>query len=324
MRNVLARIAGRAVERPTPVIVAAVLLTLIGAVAALRLEADRSPDSLVDRGSATYAATQSFYDQFGDEPVEVLVKGDLRQLLLDAQPRAPAGAGELPLGQGAGRTGGQRPAGPGAVRGDRAARPERRRLRPGDLPQPVRDPGEQAARAGVAGGDRAGAQPRGGRPLSRRRSRACRPARSRQAAASRRASRCSRSSSSRSCKLGAPVRQNGPAAAGRPELRLVGDLRPASRGCAPKARLAAIVPSSHAALISVRLRPGLSDAQRSEAISLFREAVADPTFRLHRGRSFGAPSRATWSAASRWSSTGLRRSSRRRSSSCSRRPWRSW
>ena len=43
MRNLLARIAGRAVERPTPVIVAAVLLTLIGAVAALRLEADRSP-----------------------------------------------------------------------------------------------------------------------------------------------------------------------------------------------------------------------------------------------------------------------------------------
>ena len=82
MRNVLARIAGRAVERPTPVIVAAVLLALIGAVAALRLEADRSPDPLVDRGSATYAATQNFYDQFGDEPVEVLVKGDLRQLLL--------------------------------------------------------------------------------------------------------------------------------------------------------------------------------------------------------------------------------------------------
>ena len=62
-------------------IVAAVLLTLIGAVAALRLEADRSPSSLVDHGSATYSATQRFYEAFGDEPVEVLVKGDLRQLL---------------------------------------------------------------------------------------------------------------------------------------------------------------------------------------------------------------------------------------------------
>src|SRR3954469_25570468 len=82
MRNLLARIAGRAVERPTPVIVAAVLLALIGAVAALRLEADRNPNSLVDKGSETYAQTQAFYDQFGDEPVEVLVKGDLQQLLL--------------------------------------------------------------------------------------------------------------------------------------------------------------------------------------------------------------------------------------------------
>src|SRR3954466_15398643 len=82
MRDFLARIAGRAVERPTPVIVAAVLLTLIGAVAAMRLEADRSPSPAVHRGSETYAATQRFYDQFGDEPVEILVKGDLRQLFL--------------------------------------------------------------------------------------------------------------------------------------------------------------------------------------------------------------------------------------------------
>src|SRR5688572_24303270 len=81
MRNVLARIAGRAVERPTPVIFVAVLLTLLGAIAALRLQADRNPDSLVDRGSETYEATQRFYEDFGDEPVEVLVKGDLRQLL---------------------------------------------------------------------------------------------------------------------------------------------------------------------------------------------------------------------------------------------------
>ena len=68
MRNLLARIAGRAVERPTPVIVAAVLVALIGAVGALKLEADRSPDSLVDKGSSTYAATQDFYKQFGASP----------------------------------------------------------------------------------------------------------------------------------------------------------------------------------------------------------------------------------------------------------------
>ena len=56
--------------------------------------------------------------------------------------------------------------------------------------------------------------------------------------------------------------------------------------CTPKARLSGIVPSSDSALISVRLRPGLSDSQRSEAISLFRQAVADPSFRLHKGADF--------------------------------------
>src|SRR5438045_1000547 len=59
MRHLMARIAGRAVERPTPVIVAAVLLALIGAVAALRLEADRSPSSLVDKGSTTQKQSQA-------------------------------------------------------------------------------------------------------------------------------------------------------------------------------------------------------------------------------------------------------------------------
>jgi hypothetical protein len=84
MRNLLARIAGRAVEQPVPVIVIAVLLTLIGAIAALRLEANTASDTLVDRGSSTYDATQRFHQQFGDDPVVVLVRGDLRQLLLSS------------------------------------------------------------------------------------------------------------------------------------------------------------------------------------------------------------------------------------------------
>src|SRR5436309_3009067 len=54
-------------------------------------------------------------------------------------------------------------------------------------------------------------------------------------------------------------------------------------GCQPKARLAAITPSADSALISIRLRPGLSDAEREKAITLFRQAVADPTFQLKRG-----------------------------------------
>src|SRR5881398_2386422 len=82
VRSFFGRVAGRAVERPTQVVAGAVLLTLIGVVAALRLAPDASVSSLVDRGSATYAATQDFHRQFGDDPVVIMVRGDLQKLLL--------------------------------------------------------------------------------------------------------------------------------------------------------------------------------------------------------------------------------------------------
>jgi hydrophobe/amphiphile efflux-3 (HAE3) family protein len=51
----------------------------------------------------------------------------------------------------------------------------------------------------------------------------------------------------------------------------------------PKARFFDLVPSADAALISVRLKPGLSESEREHAVSLYRQAVADPTFKLKNG-----------------------------------------
>src|SRR5215210_3801409 len=82
MSALLTRIAAWAVERPVPVMAIAVLLSLVGAVGALSLEADRNPDSLVDTGSEAFSATEDFYDRFGDEPVRILVEGDLQGLML--------------------------------------------------------------------------------------------------------------------------------------------------------------------------------------------------------------------------------------------------
>ncbi len=254
----MARIAGRAVERPTPVIVAAVLLALIGAVAALRLEADRSPSSLVDRGSTTYAETQDFYDQFGDEPVEVLVKGDLRQLLLTEQPRQAARARELPVRQGKGGQVVHGSAGAGTVRRHREARSERRRLRPGDLPQPVRDRGEQALSAGGSGGDRSEARQAAQQAAASGQAPGLLAGTTAAGGACRVSGRTPAVPAAARSACG-PLRAAGPAPSERPALCRVGDLRPeACRGAQPKARLAAIVPSAKAALISVRLRPGLS------------------------------------------------------------------
>jgi hydrophobe/amphiphile efflux-3 (HAE3) family protein len=46
---------------------------------------------------------------------------------------------------------------------------------------------------------------------------------------------------------------------------------------APKARLAYLFPNGHSAQIVVRLRPGLSEAERHRALDLIRAAVHDPT-----------------------------------------------
>ncbi len=288
MRGVLARIAGRAVERPTPVIVAAVFLTLIGAVAALRLEADRSPSSLVDRGSATYAATQSLYRSFGDEPVEILVKGDVERLLtgdnltrllsLEACLSGKAPGGRVISGQPA-------PAPCAAIA----------RLKPSAVVfGPATFLNELAIQASNLLGQQSRATiARARREAARAALRAKRgglPSSAQQRAAAAAGQRVFARFEQRILKLALRYGQTGLPQLSNPSFVASVICEPGRRSCVPKARLAAIVPSSHAALISVRLRPGLSDSARQQAISLYREAVADPAFKLAGGSGPGASS----------------------------------
>src|SRR6266511_4343328 len=287
MRNLLARIAGRAVERPTPVIVAAVLLTLIGAVAALRLEADRNPNSLVDRGSDTYAATQSFYDEFGGEPVEILVNGDLRQLLLTNNlgrllALESCLSGKAPGGQ--------------VFQGQPAPPPcaAIARLDPSAVVfGPATFLNQFAIEANKLLSQQAQAT-----IVQARRAAQLALLRARRAGASPRAQQQAAAAAGQQVFLqfqqqlqGIALKygQTGPPRIDDPKYveGVICDNR--LPGCTPKARLAAIVPSPNAALISIRLRPGLTDSQVQQAISLFRQAVAydDPSghddFQLHGG-----------------------------------------
>ena len=82
MKDLLARIAGWCVERPFPVVAAAAAIALIATVAALRLDTDAGTDQLVDADSEAFVATEDFKQKFGDDAVVVLVKGDLRTLVL--------------------------------------------------------------------------------------------------------------------------------------------------------------------------------------------------------------------------------------------------
>jgi hydrophobe/amphiphile efflux-3 (HAE3) family protein len=287
MRNLLARIAGRAVERPTPVIVAAVLLTLIGAVAALRLQADRSPSSLVNKGSGTYAATQSFYDEFGGEPVEILVKGDLRQLLLtnnlgrllalESCLSGKAPGGEVFKGQPApppcAAIAQLNPSavvfGPATFLNQFAI--EANKLL-GEQSQATILKARQAAQQALLKARRAGASPR-----------------VQQQAATAAGQQVLLQFQQQLQGIALRYGQTGPPRINDPKYveGVICDSR--LPGCTPKARLAAIVPSPTSALISVRLRPGLSDSQVEQAISLFRQAVVyqDPSghndFQLHGG-----------------------------------------
>jgi hydrophobe/amphiphile efflux-3 (HAE3) family protein len=60
-----------------------------------------------------------------------------------------------------------------------------------------------------------------------------------------------------------------------------------SRGArVPKARFAYLFPSSSSALISVRLKPGLSDEERARAIALVRDAVRMPQWKLSGGATY--------------------------------------
>jgi uncharacterized protein len=285
IRNLLARIAGRAVERPTPVIVAAVLLALIGAVAALKLEADRSPDSLVDQGSSTYTQTQDFYKQFGAEPVEVLVKGDLRQLLLtnnigkllalESCLSGKVKGGEVFSGQPA-------PApctaiaklNPSAVVFGPATFLNQFAIEANNLYQQQQ---QQASTKAQRAGQRAAAlaQKRGYSTAQQ------------QQAATAASQAVQQKFTQQILQLGVKYGQQGLPSLASPTYVESVICNPGLPGCTPKARLAAIVPSANSALISVRLRPGLSDSQRSEAISLFRQATEDPAFQLKKFSSFG-------------------------------------
>src|SRR5947208_10349503 len=59
-----------------------VALTGAGIFAATQLSTNAGTDTLVSKGSSEYKATQDFHQEFGDEPVVVRAKEDLRKLVL--------------------------------------------------------------------------------------------------------------------------------------------------------------------------------------------------------------------------------------------------
>src|SRR3712207_3926966 len=78
----LERVVGFAARRPVPVLAAAVLVALACGLLALRLQPSTGTDTLVGEGSDTFAATERYYERFGEDAVYVLVRGDVSKLVL--------------------------------------------------------------------------------------------------------------------------------------------------------------------------------------------------------------------------------------------------
>jgi hydrophobe/amphiphile efflux-3 (HAE3) family protein len=76
------RVAAWAAAHAKPLLAVTVVVAVGAAVGATQIPTDAGVDTLTDSGSTTYKATQQVRQEFGEEPVVVLVKGELPQLLL--------------------------------------------------------------------------------------------------------------------------------------------------------------------------------------------------------------------------------------------------
>jgi uncharacterized protein len=277
VKNLLARIAGWAVEQPAPVLAATVLVALVGAVAALRLEPEAGTDSLVDSGSDTFQATEDFKEEFGDDAVVVLVRGDLERLVLTEQLQTLLTlegclAGNFPSGETAGNI--QSPPACAELAGSKPAKVV---YGPATF---LNQSAEQANRLLQGQSEAAIAQAQAVARRAARRARRQGLTRAQQREAALAAGQeVLTQFEQQFLSLAIKYGQSGLPDINDPQFvsSVVFDSREPGQ---PKSRFAYLFPSSDAALISVRLRPELSDSERGEAIDLIRDAVGEPAFEL--------------------------------------------
>jgi hypothetical protein len=277
MRSLLARIAARCVERPAPVLAASVLVVLVGAVAALRLEVDAGTDQLVDRDSDAYQATQRFKDRFGDDAVVVLAEGDLRRLILSKDlGTLLALEGCLSGNAPGGRVFTGEPA-PGPCAELAASKPAQAVLGPATFLNQSAIQAEKLLRAQY---QQVQQQARGAYVAAVRGARRQGLAAPEQRAAGQAAAQeVMTAFEQQILSLGVRYGLTGLPRIDDPRYvsSVVFDSR---RPDQPKPRFAMFFPSAQAAQILIRLRPDLSEAERRDAIALIREAVDDPAFQI--------------------------------------------
>jgi hydrophobe/amphiphile efflux-3 (HAE3) family protein len=281
IERLLRRLVGGVTRHPLPVLGVTALLALGGALLALRLDSSAATSTLVNRGSQTYKDTERFKHDFGGDAVLVLVDGDVSRTILTAD------LGRLIRLEGclSGNV-------PNTKRGLGSLPPVCRQLAGFHPAKVVYGPGTFINTAV----NQIGAE------LTRRQQQAALQA---QQAAS-----VARRLSKRRGDPPSEQRRLADAAAKAVQAKFISDtLRQALRyGLTgvpriddpsfvsalvfdrstgqpglPKSRFAYLFPSKNAALIQIRLRPDLTDAEQQRAIDLIRTATREKLFRPRQG-----------------------------------------
>ncbi len=273
-------------RRPLVVLGVTAALALGGAALALRLEPSAATETLVNRGSQTFKDTERFKRDFGDEAVLVLVRGELTRTILTADlgrlirlegclsgnvPDTKEGLGRLPQ----------------VCRDIAELDPAKVVYGPGTFIQTASNQiGGEFEKQAAAATEQAQRAAIAARRLSKRRGDP--PAeqeRLAQAAAQAVQAEFINDSFRLALKYGLTdiPRIDDPDFVSTLVFDRTGQPgEPAEPGL-PKSRFAYLFPSKNAALIQIRLKPDLSDSERTRAIELIRTATGEKLFRPREG-----------------------------------------
>ena len=265
-------------------IAVAIVLALAGAGFAVRLHPSAATSTFVSSSSPEYQATQRFYESFGEEPIAVLVKGNLQQLVLSSDIERLAGlegclAGKVPASALRAEGGVNGPCGqlaraqtvkvvfgPGTFLSEAAERSDELLTAETHQAEAQAKQAEKVVyRAAIARG----------LGVSQARTLA-------QQAHKVELGRFEESLATLALEYGLTARPS------IENANFVSDVVFDSTKTAgtPKSRFAYLFPSPDAALVSVRMKAGLPEAARIRTIGLIRKAVKMPQWHLTHGESY--------------------------------------
>ncbi|WCB95921.1 hypothetical protein DSM104299_04673 [Baekduia alba] len=287
--RILGAAMGTAARRPLAVGLFVTVLALAGAALALRLSPTTASKTLVGSSSASYQATQRDNELFGEDAVYVLVRGDVSKLVLTADLESLVAL--------EGCLGGNVPSGATPIGGWSSACGRMGKTKPAKV---VFGPGTFLNESVTQIGDQFNAQLSAIKTDGQKQyDNAYKLARGRgySVAAAKKVAGEARDVATSQSVADAMKLAIKYGILKAPQLNDPGFISSivfagGKAAGTPKARFAYLFPNARSSLIQVRLKPGLTDAQRKAAIANVRDAVKMKDFRLRNGEQYvvtGAP-----------------------------------